>query len=191
MGRTRNAVYPQGYRGFESHPLRQEISYMNADLKFEPLSQERLEQALLLVKKCFPDEYESAEVAYKESLGTDHYNSLWTTYLQYWVVIDKDTDKIVALTGLYQDFEQAGDEVWLGWFCVDPDQRRRGLGRETLKWTIDFAKSQGYKYLRLWTSDHPDEAPAQALFESMGLKAFRQKHDAARGYNVVHRQLKL
>ena len=54
---------------------------------------------------------------------------------------------------------------------------------------IEQAKRTGLLYLRLYTSDRPNEAAAQVLYESRGLKVTAKKWRLF--YNTVYRELRL
>ena len=56
------------------------------------------------------------------------------------MVQDVDTKEIIGLTGLYNRKEYPEDEVWLGWFCIDPKYRGQGRGRMLLEWTLQRAR---------------------------------------------------
>jgi GNAT superfamily N-acetyltransferase len=58
--------------------------------------------------------------------------------------------RAAGLTGLYT-LRDRPSEAWLGWYGVDACWRGCGLGRAILAATIDQARSQGYRTLRLWT----------------------------------------
>ncbi len=77
--------------------------------------------------------------------------------------------------------------VWLGWYCVRPDQRGKGLGRELIEWTIDKAKEQGFKKLKLYTSEDPEEAKAQEIYENYGFKIVGEEKGEGK-YKTLYRE---
>ena len=79
----------------------------------------------------------------------------------------------------------------MAWFCLDPNVRGKGLGRQLLEWTMTKAKEEGYKVFRLYTSTDPNEAPAQKLYESIGLKVTEEKDDDETPYKILYRQCNL
>jgi len=163
------------------------------NLVFEPLTKINLDEAINLVGKVFPDYLEHVRKIYSLSLSPDRSDEYWKTrnILEYWVVKDDASKKIVALTGFYQLTKHSPDEIWCGWFCVDPAQRGKGIGRKTIEWTIEQARKREYAYLRLWTSTDPDEAIAQKLYDSVGLTIYSQKYDEKTGDTILYRELKL
>ncbi len=163
------------------------------ELRFEPLSYDRLQEALVLVKEVFPDHASHVEEVYNVSLRNDKSEEYWNTrkILEYWVVIDSTSSEVVAVTGLYQLVKHSLDEIWMGWYCVSPKMRGRGIGKKTLEWTIDEARKRGYKYFRLWTTDDPNEAAAQKLYDSAGVNIYQQELDKESGDTIFYRELKL
>ncbi len=148
---------------------------MSIDLSFEPLTRENISQALELASAVFPHNKEAVKSAYKDSLNSASERMKQRRMLEYFAVTDRHTGKIVAITGLYNQTQQPPEEAWLGWFCVDINERGRGIGRKTLEWTIDRARTKGYRLFRLYTSTDPNEAEAQHLYESMGLKIYKRE----------------
>lgn len=160
------------------------------NLRYESLSKDNLEQGLLLGKIIFPHDYETLELAYKASLNL--LDPRWGTrkIIEYYLVYDEH-DKLVAITGLYQWNDHAEDEVWLGWYGVSPKERGRGIGREVLNWTIQKAKKRGYRKFRLWTTTSEDEVIAQKLYESIGLKVYKEEENKKDGYTILYREMDL
>lgn len=145
------------------------------DLSFELLSNKNYEEALLLAQRSFPDNRESIKKAYQRFLDPQKKYLDERRLLEYFVVKDLETNKIVAVTGLYNRKEYPENEVWLGWFCVDPDMRGGGIGRKVLVWTIKRAKELGFEKMKLYTSTDPNESIAQNLYESLGLKIYKKE----------------
>ncbi len=70
----------------------------------------------------------------------------------------------VGITGLYQ-FKGVKD-IWLGWFGVVKEARRRGIGSEMLRKTINVARKTKAPNLRIYTISKK----AMALYEKNGFK---------------------
>jgi len=98
-----------------------------------------------------------------------------TDFLDFWGAIDNQTGTLLGTTGLYLYTRDATEAVWLAWFCVAPEARRRGIGSRLLDFSIAEARRTGRRYLRLYTSDDPREADAQRLYESHGLRIVRKQ----------------
>lgn len=146
-------------------------------MRIQKLSEKTLESAVKLLEMVFP--YETDPRLWPTaSVDSIAYHELFLEHgvdrLQYWVLCDKG--QVIGMTGLYTYKDK--DDAWLGWFCIDPEQRSRGLGSRLLKFSINKAKEWGATNLRLYTSDDPNEAAAQNLYERFGLRIFdKKKHD--------------
>lgn len=85
----------------------------------------------------------------------------------------------MGVTGFYTRTVGPEDMAWLGWYCVSPLERGKGIGRKILEWTIARAREEGFKTMRLYTSTDPNEREAQNLYEKMGFAVI----DTADPYN--------
>jgi GNAT superfamily N-acetyltransferase len=153
---------------------------------YQPLSKERFDEAIDLVKKIFPSDGDTPVNAYRAGINKE--DPLWQTrrVLEYYLVIDPHTNKIVALTGLYSMKTYPLDEIWLGWFGVEPAERGKGIGKTVLEWTIAKAKSNGYKHFKLWTTDSAEEAVAQRLYEATGFDIYNTEKTPE--YTILYRK---
>ena len=106
-----------------------------------------------------------------------------------------DHGEIIGGTGLFQVAGEPADEGWVDWFAVDVNSRGRGVGRALLARVLATSKDRGLRTLRLFTSDRPEEASAQWLYESMGLREYRREPEVVlgklTGFNVVYRSTAL
>lgn len=85
-------------------------------------------------------------------------------YLEYYLMyVD---EHLVGISGLYQ-IPGFKDEMWLGWYGINPNYRRKGYGQLLLQYAIDKAKKMGITTLRLYT-DYDDNKNAVKLYEKMG-----------------------
>jgi GNAT superfamily N-acetyltransferase len=64
------------------------------------------------------------------------------------------------LSESYSSKEDNNEKVWLGWTCVDPAVRGQEIGRKLVNFAIGKARSESKKFLRLYTSNHPNQAIA-------------------------------
>ena len=110
-------------------------------------------------------------------------------FLDFWGAIDRRNRALLGTVGLYQYTRDAKEAVWLAWFCVAPEVRRRGIGSKLLDFSIKEAKRTGLQYLRLYTSDRSGEAAAQILYESRGLKVVARKRHLF--HTRIYRELNL
>ena len=105
-----------------------------------------------------------------------------------WVALDSD-GAVIGASALCRRREGPHDSLWLSWLCVAPESRRGGVGGRLLDFTIEKARASRAAFLRLHTSDLPNEAPAQSLYESRGLRVCRT-HDRV-FYRLIERELQL
>jgi len=105
-----------------------------------------------------------------------------------WVAKDKN-DEICGTTGLYTCCKDEEEAIWLSWFCVAPNKRGQGIGKRLIEFSIEKAKEHNKKYFRLYTSNDPNEATAQILYEKYGFVKTREvKHKT---WVEINRELKL
>jgi len=166
------------------------------DVRIERLERNRLREARKLVWRCFPWQTPLERLSFW-AIANRHSPIMrrmmaWVGmagFLDFWGAIDPQTGALLGITGLYQYTRDATEAVWLAWFCVDPEVRRRGIGSRLLDFSIEQAKRTGRKYLRLYTSDMSNEAAAQILYESRGLEIVARKWRLF--YTVIYRELRL
>ena len=164
-------------------------------LSYLPLSENNLEEAITLVKSVFVNDFnnqDSPEEAFKASLDrSKHQNFIYKhnlNILKYFVAVDESKNKIVGVTGWYtRDIDPLGI-IWLGWYCVDKEERGKGVGKEILDWTIHQTKLAGYKIIKLYTSTDPNEAIAQELYEKMGFKIVGEELKGEEIYKTLYRE---
>lgn len=126
--------------------------------KYIQITNQNLEFATNIQMKIFPNEsaYEHYKFAIKNNLDYEKY------YLVY------KNDDVIGITGLYSndDFDET-KSIWLGWFGVLKEFRKKGYGQQILKDTINMAKELAkkypIKYFRLYTSER-DDSIAQPLY---------------------------
>jgi GNAT superfamily N-acetyltransferase len=163
-----------------------------------PLSKETLEEAKKLVNRVFPlqEKEESSDYWLAYSLkqsekeakrGPGEYPD--ARLPGYWVYMRDG--KVIGIIGLYEYGRNAKNVSWVGWFCVDPDFRRQCIGSELLEYAIAQAKKAGKKYLRLYTTDDPNEADAQRLYEKKGFIITKRDVRKRGKYDILYRELKL
>ncbi len=153
-----------------------------ADIRIQDLETDHLPAARKLVKRVFPwqspiERLSFYAIAHRRSslmrrimalVGVDE-------ILNFWIALDNVSERVLGTTGLYAYTRDATDAVWLAWFCVAPEARRKGLGSRLLDFSIVEAQKTGRRYLRLYTSDDQREAAAQQLYDSRGLRIVGKK----------------
>ncbi len=138
-------------------------------LKYIPMTKDNIYDMVRAQMEIFPSECGYFQYNYALNCGND--------YWKYWLVYD-DND-MVAITGLYSDFDiNETNSIWLGWFGVRPQFRRRNIGTEVLNFTIKeaykLAKKYPIKFFRLYTSID-ENATAQLLYKK--IMDFSEKYD--------------
>jgi GNAT superfamily N-acetyltransferase len=83
----------------------------------------------------------------------------------YYIV--SDGSAAIGITGLYTITDQS-DEAWIGWYGLDSNKRGSGTGSSVLRATIDLARRDGHRMLRLWTTTGSLTAKANELYRSFG-----------------------
>ena len=114
--------------------------------------------------------------------------SFYWCLLNYWAAVNDNGD-VCGICGLYTYKKDEREAVWLGWFCVDPNHRGRGIGKKLIEFSIVEARKHNKKYFRLYTSTDPNEAAAQNLYEKYGFKITRREQN--RSGARIFRELKL
>lgn len=129
-----------------------------------PLSTKNLHGGIALINTIFIYKRDQ-RVARKNLVGSlsQENHDRW-----YWVISDTNS-KVAGVTGLYLDHKRS-DTVWLGWFGVHPDYRRRGIGSSLLEFSITEAKRRGFMIMKIYTSTDENERGAHKLYESFGFK---------------------
>ena len=133
------------------------------------LSSFRLNEASKLLYNTFEDITQDDKLLLKKSLT--HISD--TIKLEYFTLIDEDKN-LVGITGLYNEDDDNKDDIWLGWFCIDKDYRKKGLSKKLLKFTIDRALSYDKKILKLYVYNSKKYQPAIKLYEQFGFKQIKK-----------------
>lgn len=85
-------------------------------------------------------------------------------HVKYYIAYDED--EAIGISGTY-NYGDDNTTVWLAWFGVVPEKRRKHYGEEILKQTMEIAKQKGFKVIRLYT-DAVGNATAIKLYEKLG-----------------------
>jgi GNAT superfamily N-acetyltransferase len=88
----------------------------------------------------------------------------WLTDEQGLLIVSELEGRVVALSRIRF---QAPDQIWLEGMRVDPEYRRRGIGRQFLDHSIAFARERGACVVRLSTSYH--NVPVHTLAAQAGM----------------------
>lgn len=169
------------------------------EIIIEPLSEKTLRGTLSVLDKVFGHNQKDKEMyhnAFPGSLDREQYKLLFgkkekPTYLQYYVTIDKGSNKVVGTTGLYAYTGDSNKRFGTGWFCVDPTYRGKGIGKLLLDFTIDKARKLKRKILHLWTSMDPIEQTANKMYEKRGFVITKRERLPDQQSDIIYMELKL
>ncbi|MBI4087885.1 GNAT family N-acetyltransferase [Candidatus Kaiserbacteria bacterium] len=162
----------------------------------QPLTADRMEEAITLANRIFPEDTDSPETAnnmYRASLDPESYKDqlaeIGINKPDYWLATQGN--KVVGLTGLYTKVDEPKERAWLGWYGTAPESRGQGLGRRLLEWTAAKAKELGHTSLSLYTTTDPNEAAAQGLYESLGYRVTRVEDMPGTTDKMLYREKRL
>jgi len=171
-------------------------SVPKTSLPIIPLTPEFIPSARRLVNRIFPVQTLAERLSFWAYL---HKHSLFVRIgfllfgikdiISMWGISREESTEVIAVTGLYSCRKDASEAVWLDWFCVAPEERGAGIGSGLLDFSIEKARETGRKYLRLYTSDHPNEAVAQYLYEKKGFKTTELKKGPR--FATIYREMAL
>jgi len=167
-------------------------------MHIEPLSYKTLEAAIDLVNEIFPHQnlFEKASLAFRFSLQNSiisqlAFSVIGITEAHYWVAIDEDSRKVIGTTGLYCYKKDRNEAYWLGWTCVAPEARGQGIGGKLVDFCIAEARTAGKNFLRLYTSNHPNQAIAQILYEKRGFRLIGDSQIRGTQFKKLYCELEL
>lgn len=80
-------------------------------------------------------------------------NKYWQVYLIKW------NGEVVGICGLYSQYKNTTDELWLGWFGIIPTKRNDRIGQHALNWMKQNAKSIGCKKLMSYVDEDGKPLP--------------------------------
>lgn len=156
-----------------------------------PLTKEFLEESIDLVESIFDDEGTSLRKELEASVDEKEFVKYVKRYdrnmksLEYFIAIDKRYS-VLGIIGLYSLKKDYKDTYWIGWYCVDENERGKGIGKELLEFVINMAKFREKKYLCLYTSTDNNEAKAQKIYEQYGFFITKVIHK--KGYEILYRK---
>ena len=160
------------------------------EITIQPLSRKNVGAAVRLLNGIFHYEREIPEVSLHASLNPEPYRKYLNEWdipeLRYWVALSK-SGKVIGTVGLYSYNKDRKEANWLGWFCVVPGYRKHGVGMKLLDFAIYNAKLSGKRYLRLYTSMHPNELESHRLYEKKGFVKMREENTPGwKGKKIVY-----
>ncbi|VVB81247.1 Acetyltransferase (GNAT) family protein [uncultured archaeon] len=157
------------------------------ELRIEPLSSENLKQAIELLSIVFPPPDDPTTEELLACLNHEGFSVFFD--LEYWVILDDDD--VIGITGIQSDISDYKEAVWIGWTAIHPKYRGKKAGRLLYDLTIAKAKETGKRYLRVYTSDYPDEIVANKIYVKRGFKLIKVEYRPDWECNKLIYQLEL
>lgn len=142
------------------------------NLSYDLIDERTIKLASSIQATIFPGEL--AIEHYKNSIKTNYKNS------SYYII--KYNNIPVGVTGIYNmsKYNKNIDDnsMWLGWFGILPEFRRKGIGRQALLDTVEKAKMYNKEYFRIYTVS-TDNKLAQPLYKSImhAREPYKNKED--------------
>ena len=124
-------------------------------INLELITEENIDYAIRVQNEIF-DEYNG-----KNNYISSVKNSKQS---QFFLVYNKN--KCIGVTGIYS-YKEDHDNAWIGFFGIKEEYRCKGYGSKVLKLTEKYAKSTGFKYVRLFT-DKVDNDIAINFYKNNG-----------------------
>ncbi len=133
------------------------------ELTYQKVDTNNLRLALGIQHRIWPGEGVDEDYLEKPLHPEDNSNASWLVYYQ---------GRLVGLTGVFTfDPDEAGydngESVWMDWFAILPEFRRRHFGRQVLQDTINYCRQLGtHKFFRIDTTYFPGR-PAVSLYDQV------------------------
>ena len=88
---------------------------------------------------------------------------------RYYFVWQNDS-KVLGIVGLHQYYWGPKENVWLGWFALDPNLHGKGLGSRLFDEMVSLAKGLGFKKMFIETYISPTFEKARKFYQNKGFK---------------------
>lgn len=126
------------------------------NLKYELLNLDNLNIAYKIQKQTWPDDKDYEDL-YDKAINTKDDNCFSLVY-------DKET--LIGITGV-DVYDEYPDSIWLDWFTVLPNHRKKGYGKKILLDTIAYCKSlKKFNAFRIDTTYY-EKRPALYLYDKV------------------------
>lgn len=84
--------------------------------------------------------------------------------------VAKKDDYILGICGWHRYIWGPENRVWLGWFAVDPEFQRKGIGHEMMEKICKTASKKGFKKMFIETYSDDDFLKARNFYEKFGFE---------------------
>ena len=108
-------------------------------IKLLKINKDNIDSAIKIENEIFP-EYD-ARHNYYDSLKED-------SIISFFIICNDDL--YIGVTGIYA-YKKDKDNAWLGFFGLKEEYRGNHYGKKALLLSEEYARNQGYKYIRLFT----------------------------------------
>lgn len=126
------------------------------NLKYEILNKKNLDIAFKIQKETWPDDPDYDDL-YDKAINTKDDNCFFLVY---------DNKTLIGITGV-DVYEEYPDTIWLDWFTILPQYRKKGYGKKVLLDTIQYAKELNkYDVFRVETTYY-ESRPALFLYDKV------------------------
>ncbi len=126
------------------------------NLKYEVLDLKNLDIAFKIQKEEWPNDPDYDDL-YDKAVNTKDDNCFFLVY---------DNNILVGITGV-DVYDEYPDTIWLDWFTILPDYRRKGYGKKVLLDTIHYCKKLNrYDCFRIDTTYY-ENRPALFLYNKV------------------------
>ncbi len=126
------------------------------DLTYKILNLENMNIAYEIQKNTWKEDPDYDDL-YDKATNTRDDNCFFLVY---------DNEKLIGITGV-DVFQEYPDTIWLDWFTILPEERRKGYGEKVLLDTIDYCKSLNrYNVFRIETTYY-ENRPAVFLYDKI------------------------
>lgn len=145
---------------FRLPPLAPLILVMESQfgLEYRHVDRQNLEAALQIQRETWPDDVDYDDFADKVEHTRDD-NCFFLIY---------DTGKLIGLVGVDVWRKQYPDTIWLDWFTILPQYRRRGYGTKVLQDTIAYCKTlKRFRSFRVETTTYEYADASLALYDKV------------------------
>lgn len=154
---------------------------MEEKIRIESLSEENLDNASKLTISVFHNKKSDEDYPprwFKASLHPEKnkkdYDEMDVKDLKYWVAVD-NKENVLGIIGYYTLKYDEKEANWVGWYCVNPKDRGKGIGKMLLNFIITKTKKEGKTWVRLYTSNGPNEKRANKIYDKLGFKPIQDK----------------
>ncbi len=141
---------------------------MNKNLDFKMVNKNNVKFAIEIQQEIFPDENGTINLLSSIDRSIFKANSeiiYPSNSIKYYLVYYEE--EVIGITGIYSYPKSFPNDAWVGWFGIKKEYRNCGFGRATLDWTINKAKEEGYKTIRLYTDSEANKKAVE-LYKQMG-----------------------